>query len=203
MNLRDNIKRVLREESLIVVEPSDRVIKSICDSAKFCKAQGPITFGQLKAIVEAAKTERLGKHLAEGGYKALIRLMPWFIPQLALGGFVAAGMRAVNKILRPGLTETTSYKTWWGKTILRLMNLAEGEIESEDPLSKIFFISDGLLNMLSEENKIKFARHIADVASNKPNDEPVPEYFVENELRNWVNQRFLLDPPLLQKNIEQ
>jgi hypothetical protein len=24
----------------------------------------------------------------------------------------------------------------------------------------------------------------------------VPEFFVENELRNWINNKFLLNPPL-------
>ena len=24
----------------------------------------------------------------------------------------------------------------------------------------------------------------------------VPDFFVENELRRWVNEKFLLDPPL-------
>jgi len=72
----------------------------------------------------------------------------------------------------------------------------EGDLNPEDPFSKIFFISDGLMNMLDEENKVKFARYIAELASEKPDEEPVPEFFVENELRNWVNQRFLLDPPL-------
>jgi len=35
-----------------------------------------------------------------------------------------------------------------------------------------------------------------------PDDKPVPEFFVENELRNWVNQRFLLDPPLEPKTLK-
>jgi hypothetical protein len=34
------------------------------------------------------------------------------------------------------------------------------------------------------------------LASEKSEDEEVPEYFVENELRHWVNDKFLLDPPL-------
>jgi hypothetical protein len=30
------------------IEPSHTAIKNICDSKKFCSAQGKITFGQLK-----------------------------------------------------------------------------------------------------------------------------------------------------------
>jgi hypothetical protein len=148
-------------------------------------------------------SQRIKLHIGEGGYKAFLRLLPWFVPQVAFAGFIGAAIRAANKILKPALTETTTYKTWWGKTILRLFNVVEGELNPSDPFSKIFFVNDGLLKMLDEENKVKFARYISQLASEKPNDEPVPEYFVENELRDWVNQRFLLDPPLEPKTIKE
>ena len=52
---------------------------------------------------------------------------------------------------------------------------------------------------MDDENKVKFAMYIAELASDKPDSEPVPEMFVENELRNWINQKFLIDPPLSPK----
>ena len=197
--MKDLIRQILREETEKIVEPSQRVINSICDAKEFCRVQGPITFGQLRSIVESAMGKRIGLHIGEGGYKATLRLLPWFLPQLAVAGFMGATLRAIDKIIKPMLTETTKYKTWWGKTILKLFNVVEGDLNPQDPFSKIFFISDGLMNMLDEENKVKFARYIAEIASEKPDDEPVPEFFVENELRKWVNQRFLLDPPLQPK----
>ena len=75
-------------------------------------------------------------------------------------------------------------------------DLVEGELNATDPLSKIFFISDGLLTLMDNKFKIKFARYVAELASEIPNDQEVPEYFVENELRHWLNDKFLLDPPL-------
>jgi hypothetical protein len=76
------------------------------------------------------------------------------------------------------------------------MDSAEGDLPLSDPFSRIFFISDGLMNMMTDENKIKFARYISEVADKMPDDQPVPDLFVENELRSWINQRFLLNPPL-------
>jgi len=184
------------------IEPSSRAKKNICDSEKFCKAQGKITFGQLRAIVESAKIKKIVTDVGEGGYKATIRILPWFLPQLAIAGFTSSVLRAFNKIFRPALEDTTGYKTWWGKTIMMIFNLVEGELGITDPLSKIFFISDGLLTMLDNKEKIKFARHIAEVASKKPDDEEVPEFFVENELRHWLNEKFLLDPPLQPKDVK-
>ena len=191
---------VIQEDSNVKIEPSSKALKSICDAEKFCKSQGPITFGQLRGIINAAINERIAKHVGEGAFKAILRLIPWFLPQLAVAGFSASILRAMNKIIRPSLTETQNYKTWWGKTILRLMDSAEGDLPLSDPFTRIFFISDGLMNMMNEENKIKFARYISQVAEKMPDDKPVPDMFVENELRNWINQRFLLDPPLQQKN---
>ena len=178
------------------VEPSKTAVKNICDSEKFCKAQGKITFGQLKALVDSATKKRIFKHVGEGGVKATIRLLPWFVPQLFIAGAIAGAVRAANKILSPSLVETDNYKTFWGKAILKSFKIAEGEINLSDPLTKIFFISDGLMTMLDDRYKVKFAKHIANIASEKPDDEEVPEYFVENELRKWINDKFLLDPSL-------
>jgi len=181
------------------VEPSKTAVKNICDSEKFCKAQGKITFGQLKALVDSATKKRIFKHVGEGGVKATIRLLPWFVPQLFIAGAIAGAVRAANKILSPSLVETDNYKTFWGKAILKSFKIAEGEINLSDPLTKIFFISDGLMTMLDDRYRVKFAKHIANLADSKSDSDEVPEYFVENELRQWINDKFLLNPPLPQK----
>jgi len=191
------IKNKINEDTT----PSRTAVKNICDSEKFCSAQGKITFGQLRALVDSATNKRLYKHIGEGGFKATLRLLPWFIPQLAVAGFVASSIRAVNKILKPALAETESYKTWWGKAVLKAFDLTEGELNLNDPLFEIFFISDGLMTMMDDKYKVKFARHIAELASSMQDDQEVPEFFVENELRNWINDKFLLDPPLQPKTI--
>lgn len=191
--IRKNLKQYIKENE---IKPSESAVKNICDAEKFCSAQGKITFGQLRSLVETATNKRLHKHIGEGGYKAMLRLLPWFLPQLSIAGFTGSIIRAANKILRPTLEETTNYKTWWGKAIMKSFDLAEGELGLTDPLTKIFFISDGLLTLMDDRFKVKFARYIAELASEMPDDEEVPEYFVENELRHWLNEKFLLDPPL-------
>jgi len=191
---KDQYEKLMRH-----VEPSDVAQKSICDSEKFCSAQGKITFGQLKALVESATSKRIYKHIGEGGFKATLRLIPWFLPQLSLAGFIASSARALNKILRPTITETTNYRTWWGKAVMKSFDLAEGELNLSDPFSRIFFISDGLMTMLDDRYKLKFAKYVADIASLEPDDKEVPEFFIENELRRWLNEKFLLDPPLAPK----
>lgn len=197
------IKRLMKKSFINEndIKPEKTVVKSICDSERFCSSQGKITFGQLKAIVDSATKKRLFQHIGEGGYKATLRLLPWFLPQLAIVGFTGSIIRAVNKIFRPTLEETRNYKTWWGKVIMKIFDLGEGELNLTDPLSRVFFISDGLMNLMDNKYKVKFARYIAELASTMPDDQEVPEFFVENELRHWINDKFLLDPPLKPKKL--
>ena len=77
----------------------------------------------------------------------------------------------------------------------------EGDLSLKDPLTSIFFISDGLLTLMDDKYKVRFARYIAEIASEMPDDLEVPEFFVENELRHWLNEKFLLDPPLAPKRV--
>jgi len=193
----ENIKTI---PSKGIVSPSSIVVNNVCEREKFCNAQGKITFGQLAGLIKASKNKKIRNEVGEGVYKSLIRLLPWFIPQIAIASFIGSGLRAANKIIKPALETTTGYKSWWGKTIMNLLSYAEGELPITDPLSKIFFISDGLLELMSEKHKIKFARYIAELASSKEDSDIVPDYFVENELRKWINQKFLIDPPLKLKN---
>ena len=46
------------------------------------------------------------------------------------------------------------------------------------------------LEMLNENTRLKFTRYISELAASKPKDEPVPDFFVENELRGYLNAKF-------------
>ena len=183
------------------VAPSKEVTNNICKVKGFCKAQGPITFGQLRELVKAASSQRLKTDMGRGTFRELWRIVPFFIPQVLLAAVGAELARVINKIISPALKDAGSYKSWWGQVVMKTMNVAEGTafpnmVLGDDPLTKVFFISDGLLHMINDKYKLKFAKYVADVAASKPDDEPVPDWFVENLLRDYLNQKFLLDPPL-------
>ena len=180
----------------IIINPSESVIKNINDSEKFLKDQGSITFEELELLIKKSKNKRLLQHISEGTYKATLRLIPLFIPKIAIFGFTGSIIRASNKIFRPTLEDTRSYKKWWGKITIKLFNIVEGELNINDPLFRVFFISDGLMTMINNQDRIKFARHLLNVLKLETKDKKVPDFYVENELRNWVNKKYLLDPPL-------
>jgi acid phosphatase (class A) len=183
------------------VAPSSKVADNICKVKGFCQVQGPITFGQLRELVETATNKRIITDLSRGAFKTLWRIIPFFLPQILLASVGVTVTRAINKVITPALKDTKGYKSWWGKVVLKAMDIAEGDYIpdvalGDDPLSKIFFISDGLLQMVRDKYKLKFARYVAEVAANEPDNKPVPEWFVENLLRDYLNQKFLLNPPL-------
>ena len=183
------------------VAPSKEVTNNVCKVEGFCQEQGPITFGQLKALVEAATSKRIQADIGRGVFKMLWRIIPFFVPQILLAAVGVTATRAFNKIITPALTDTRGYKEWWGKAVLKAMDIAEGDYipdiaMGDDPLSKVFFISDGLMSMIKDKYKLKFARYVAEYASTRPSNEPVPDWFVENLLRDYLNQKFLLNPPL-------
>ena len=35
--------------------------------------------------------------------------------------------RAINKIITPALKDTRGHKSWWGKAVLKAMDIAEGD----------------------------------------------------------------------------
>ena len=47
--------------------------------------------------------------------------------------------------------------------------------------------------LIERKIKIKFSNYIANIADEKLDDEIVPDYFVENELRHWLNEKFFFD----------
>ena len=186
------------------VAPSKEVTDNICTVEGFCQEQGPITFGQLKALVETATKKRIAADMGRGAFKTLWRIIPFFIPQILLAAVGVTATRAINKMVTPALKDTRGYKSWWGKVVLKAMDIAEGDYIpdvalGDDPLGKVFFVSDGLLQMIKDKYKLKFARYVADVAATRPDNEPVPDWFVENLLRDYLNQKFLLEPPLQPK----
>ena len=183
------------------VAPSNEVTDNICSVEGICEEQGPITFGQLKSLVEEATSKRIMGDMGRGVFKTLWRIIPFFIPQVLLASVGITVTRAINKIVTPALKDTKGYKSWWGKVVLKAMDVAEGDYIpdvaiGDDPLSKIFFISDGLFQMITDKYKLKFARYVAEIASTMGEKEPVPEWFVDNLLRDYLNQKFLLNPPL-------
>ena len=65
--------------------------------------------------------------MGRGVFKTLWRVIPFFIPQVLLASVGITITRAINKIITPALKDTGGYKSWWGKAVLKAMDVAEGD----------------------------------------------------------------------------
>ena len=169
-----------------------------------------LTFGILRALFNDAIAYKKKRELTKGFYKFVHRAVPialaafWF-PVWVLAQ-VLGGSRALNKILIPVLKMNPSnYKSFLVTLITKTMDLMEGEIKTfmgDDWYYRVFMVDWGLIRMIRKEHIYNFALHVAAVMENEPDDKIVPIYYIENEMRKWLNDTFNIVPPMPPKTEE-
>jgi hypothetical protein len=85
------------------------------------------------------------------------------------------------------------------KFIKGTIALSEGEIKyilENDWFYNIFAIKDGTLNMIRKEYIIEFATDLSYHMSKEPDDKEVPENYIENHLKTWLNDKFKINPKM-------
>ena len=170
--------------------------------ADYLKTQGKeIKFGMLRALFLDAQVAKKRTDLKVGVVKALHRVIPMalapFYPIAAILGIVLGSTRAFNKILAPILQDSSStYEGFLKQLIEGSMKVAEGEIPVKDRFTRAFVVSDRLVAAIRPEVLQKFSNHLSNKMSQENPDTIVPEHYVENELKQFLNQNFDVDPPI-------
>lgn len=171
--------------------------------AKYLQENGKaLTFGMLHALFKDAQQAKKRTDLKVGVIKAVHRIIPMalapFFPILAIIGYIFGTSRAFNKVIAPILADPgTNYPEFLGKLITSTMKIAEGEIVSvKDRFSRAFVVSDGLVNALKEEVLRDFASYLADKMSKEDSNTEVPDNYIENELKSYLNKRFDVEPEI-------
>ena len=168
------------------------------------KGQVELTFGVLKSLFHDAIKYKKKRELTKGTYKFLHRAIPMALASVSFPVWVISqilgGSRALNKILIPVLRmKQSNYKNFLVSMISKTMDLMEGDIKmfmGDDWFYKVFMIDWGLIKMVRKEHLIKFAEEIADEMELKEDEEVVPIYYIENEFRKYLNDKFDLNPKL-------
>lgn len=171
--------------------------------AKYLQEKGyNITFGMLRALFLDAQAAKKRTDLKVGVVKAIHRMVPMalapFFPILAIVGYILGTSRAFNKVIAPILADPgTNYPEFLGKLVTSTMKIAEGEIVPiKDRFTRAFVVSDGIVNAIKEDVLREFSLYLANKMSRKNPDEEVPEYYIENELKIYLNTRFDIDPQI-------
>ena len=171
--------------------------------AKYLQQSGKkFTFGMLHALFLDAQEAKKKTEIKTGVIKAIHRIVPMalapFFPILAIVGYILGTSRAFNKVIAPILAEPgNDYPEFLNKLVVSTMKIAEGEIiPTKDRFSRAFVVSDNLVDAIKEEVLRDFANHLSIKMSRKNSDQEVPEHYIENQLKTYLNKRFDIDPEI-------
>jgi len=161
-----------------------------------------LTFGMLDALWEDAIKYKKKREYIKGTYKFIHRALP-----MALGPFlfpiwiinmVLGSSRALNKILVSALKVNT-YHNFLTDFVEKTMAIMEGDIRlvmEKDWFYNIFAVDPGLIKMVRQEHIIEFAKYMAYKMKEEDEDKIVPENYLENEFRTFLNNKFKFKRPL-------
>ncbi len=163
-------------------------------------------FGMLLALFKDAQFAKRRTDIKVGVVKALHRIVPMalapFFPILAIVGYILGSSRAFNKIISPILSNPGNEYSGFLKNIIdSSMKLAEGEIPVKDRFTRAFVVSDKLVEAIKPEVLQRFSIELSQKMSQMDPDMEVPEHYIENELKTYLNDNFEVDPQIPLKEI--
>lgn len=171
--------------------------------AEYLKQNGrKFTFGMLNALFKDARDAKRRTDLRVGVIKAVHRILPMalapFLPIVAIIGYVLGSSRAFNKVIAPILADPGhDYPSFLKKVIDATMRVAEGDLTTpKDRFTRAFVVSDRIVDAIKPDVLQKFSLFLSEKMSlMNPNDE-VPEHYIENELKKYLNDHYNIDPEI-------
>ena len=200
-----NIKKTLMVMGVKGEELTRQVALSKRGSlGKYLELNGKeFTFGMLNAIFEDAKKAKENTDMKKGLIKLVPRLAPLalapFFPIIAVIGVIFGLSRAFNKVFDPIFTmlhPDSRYSDFLKKTIDTYMMLPEGEVSFKDRFSRAFVVSDRLIEALKPEVVDEFTTFISEKMSQEDENNVVPDHYIENELKTYLNNNFDVSPKI-------
>ncbi len=172
-------------------------------STELEKAGGSLTFGILRAIFKDAKEAKISQESRRALWQILPRAIPLalapFFPVLAIVGLVFGSSRVLNKIMKPlfkNIDSDSKYVDFLQKMVSLYMKIPEGDFDIKDRFSRAFVVRDGIIDAIKPEVIEDFYRFITKKMEEEPDGDKVPDHYIENELKTYLNDRFDIDPEL-------
>jgi hypothetical protein len=160
------------------------------------------TFGMLNSLFVDATDAKRKTDIRVGILKAVHRILPMalapFFPILAIVGYILGTSRAFNKIIAPILADPgKDYPDFLNKLVINSMKIAEGEIiQVKDRFSRAFVVSDNITEAIREEVLREFALYLSKKMERQDPDTEVPDFYIENELKKYLNRKFDIYPEI-------
>jgi len=161
------------------------------------------TFGILNAIFKDAIVAKKRTNLKKGILGILPTAIPLsfapFFPILAVIGTIFGSSRLAHKIfdtIFDYLNPHSKYSDFLKKTIDTYMMLPEGNVPLKDRFSRAFVVSDRLIEALKPEVVDAFTTFISEKMSQEDETTIVPDHYIENELKTYLNDKFDVNPEI-------
>jgi hypothetical protein len=161
------------------------------------------TFGILNAIFKDAIDTKKKTNLKKSIFGILPVVIPLslapFFPILAVIGTIVGTSRLAHRVFDTIFTylePQSKYTDFLKKTIDTYMMLPEGDVPLKDRFSRAFVVSDRLIEALKPEVVDDFTSFISDKMSKEDDDKIVPQNYIENELKTYLNDNFNITPEL-------
>lgn len=167
------------------------------------------TFGMLNALFKDSRDAKRRTDIKVGVIKAAHRILPMalapFFPIVAIIGCILGTSRAFNKVIAPILAEPGhDYPEFLKKLIDATMRVAEGDLTiSKDRFTRAFVVSDKIVDVIKPEILQTFSLYLSDKMSLMNPDDEVPDHFIEDELKKYLNNNYNIEPPIpLKSDVE-
>ena len=161
------------------------------------------TFGVLRAIFKDAKDAKMRTDMERGFLQAIPRGLPIllapFYPVLAIVGLILGTSRTFNKLIKPlfnNLDSHSKYVDFLKTMVFYYMKFPEGEVNLKDRFSRAFVVTDRLIDAIKQETIDAFTKSLVEKMEAEPDDKPVPDHYIENELKKYLNDNYDVDPQI-------
>jgi len=161
------------------------------------------TFGILNAIFKDAIDTKKKTNLKKSIFGILPVVIPLslapFFPILAVIGTIVGTSRLTHRVFDTIFTylePQSKYTDFLKKTIDTYMMLPEGDVPLKDRFSRAFVVSDRLIEALKPEVVDDFTSFISDKMSKEDDNKIVPQNYIENELKTYLNDNFDINPEI-------
>lgn len=161
------------------------------------------TFGMLNAIFKDAIDAKKKTDIKRGIFNILptvvpLALMPFF-PMLATISLIFGTSRIFHRVFDPifnYINPHSKYTDFLKKMIDMYMKIPEGEVKLKDRFTRAFVVSDRLVEAIKPELLDKFSTELSLEMELMNPDSEVPDHFIENELRIFLNKNFDVNPEI-------
>ena len=156
----------------------------------------------LIALFQDARDAKRRTDIKIGVIKAVHRILPMalapFFPIIAIFGYVLGSSRAFNKVIAPILADPGhDYPSFLRKVIDATMRVAEGDLTTEkDRFTRAFVVSDRLVDAIKPEVLQRFSLFLSEKMALMDPLAEVPEHYIENELKKYLNDHYSIDPEM-------